>query len=265
MVKTCGPTLRNKTLFASIIFIWNKKWVAATFILIWTSIVTFIFNLIFLIDHSTINYTLVSSREALFSHDEWAHECLFLQWLLFQNIILVDIWDVLYSRAYSLIYIKQLTNDQSVTLKPFMFKDLGSCRTLLWIRVEHQKEKLLTFFRDVLQVLNYMVYLAPCISFKDFFSSRSREKVSARKKIKEHRTCAENISLITIRLAFQHLRSHISRWSTSMLNHFVIRSEGCEAEIGYSNFISCLIFYLCDEDIIKFDIAMNNFLFMKEI
>lgn len=110
-----------------------------------------------------------------------------------------------------MIYIKQLTDDQSVTLKPFMFKDLGSCRTLLWIRVEHQEEKLLTFFRDVLQILNYVVYLAPGISFKDFFSSRSREKVSARKKIKEHRTCAEYVSLITIRLAFQHLRSYISR------------------------------------------------------
>jgi len=42
-------------------------------------------------------------------------------------------------------------------------------------------------------------------------------------------------------------------------------SEACKAKVSYSYLKICVVLYLIDKDILKFNISVNNLLFLKEI
>lgn len=95
--------------------------------------------------------------------------------------------------------------------------------------------------------------------------------VKSCEKIKEERPCAEDINFVAVTLikgwlGLEYFRCNIA-WTAAFHEEGIISwGMNSESKICYLDLIVfALVFYLVNEDIVRFDISVNNLLLLKEI
>lgn len=107
--------------------------------------------------------------------------------------------------------------------------------------------------------------VAFCIQFEAEVGSFSKKQEAAREQIVKDWSHAKKVRFVTIAFPCEDLRGNIARWSTFVVEVFVIGSYAGEAEISYSDFVLGSIINRLDQYVLEFDISMDNLFVLEEI